>query len=423
MSVAADLAPEPSIPRCLSCSSPLFRTFVDLGLQPLANSYVPPDRAAEPEPRFPLHARVCDNCLLVQVEAVQPPENIFVDYAYFSSFSESWLKHCSDYADAMTERFDLGPESRVVEIASNDGYLLQYFVPKGMRVLGIEPAANVAQVAIERGVPTDISFFGTETAQRLADAGWSADLLAAKNVLAHVPDINDFVAGIRLILKPNGVFTVEFPHLLNLIRQVQFDTIYHEHFTYLSLIALQPIFERHGLTVFDVEKQDTHGGSLRLFVARAEAGRRPSERVEAVLEEERAAQLDRAAGYEGFEAKVQAIRRDLVGFLASARAEGKCVIAYGAAAKGNTLLNFCGVTAQDIEFVVDRNPEKQGRLLPGSHIPVRPVENLIEAHPDYVFILPWNLRHEIISQLPQVTEWDGKFMTAIPTVQIHSGAH
>lgn len=424
MSVAAlDLAPEPGIARCLSCSCPLSHTFVDLGLQPLANSYVPPERANEPEPRFPLHARVCDNCLLVQVDPVQPPENIFVDYAYFSSFSESWLKHCSDYADAMTERFGLRRDSRVVEIASNDGYLLQYFVAKGMRVLGIEPAANVAQVAIERGVPTEVAFFGVDTASRLAEAGWSADLLAAKNVLAHVPDINDFVAGIRIMLTRDGVFTVEFPHLLNLIRQVQFDTIYHEHFTYLSVIALQPIFERHGLTIFDVEKQPTHGGSLRLFVVRSEAGRTASEHVEDILNEERAAKLDQPAGYDGFEPKVQAIRNDIRAFLVNAKSQGKRVVAYGAAAKGNTLLNYCGVTAHDIEFVVDRNPEKQGRLLPGSHVPVRPVEALIEAQPDYVFILPWNLRHEIMSQLPEVAGWGGKFVTAIPQVQIHAGAH
>jgi len=394
-----------------------------LGLQPLANSYLPPERVRDPEPRFPLHARVCDNCMLVQVDPVQPPEDIFADYAYFSSYSESWLRHCSDYADAMTERFGLGSQSRIVEIASNDGYLLQYFVGKGMRVLGIEPAANVAQVAIERGIPTEIAFFGTETARRLAHAGWSADLLAAKNVLAHVPDINDFVAGIRLMLKPEGVFTVEFPHLLNLIQQVQFDTIYHEHFTYLSLIALAPIFERHGLMVFDVEKQPTHGGSLRLFVARPEAGRTTSQRVQDVLDAERAAKLDQPGGYDGFEEKVQAIRRDLRAFLASAKSEGRRVIAYGAAAKGNTLLNYCGVTVQDIDFVVDRNPEKQDRLLPGSHIPVQAVEALIAARPDYVFILPWNLRAEIISQLPEVARWGGQFVTAIPQVQIHSGAH
>lgn len=424
MSVAArDLAPEAGIPHCLSCSSPLTRTFVDLGLQPLANSYVPPERAADPEPRFPLHARVCDNCLLVQVDPVQPPENIFVDYAYFSSFSESWLKHCSDYADAMIERFELGRQSRIVEIASNDGYLLQYFLAKGMHALGIEPAANVAQVAIERGVPTEIAFFGVDTARRLAEVGWSADLLAAKNVLAHVPDINDFVAGIPLLLKPDGVFTVEFPHLLNLIQQVQFDTIYHEHFTYLSVTALQPIFERHGLRIFDVEKQPTHGGSLRLFVARSEAARSASGRVEDILNEERAVKLDQPEGYDGFEPKVQAIRCDVRTFLAKTKSEGKKVLAYGAAAKGNTLLNYCGVTADDIQFVVDRNPEKQGRLLPGSHIPVRPVEALIQARPDYVFILPWNLRDEIMSQLPEVAEWGGKFVTAIPQVQIHSGAH
>lgn len=424
MSVAAKVVPAATNrPMCLACSSPLSRTLVDLGMQPLANSYVPVERADEPEPRFPLHARVCDRCLLVQVDPVQPPENIFVDYAYFSSFSESWLKHCSDYADAMTERFALGTEARIVEIASNDGYLLQYFVAKGMRVLGVEPAANVAAAAEARGVPTEVAFFGQDTARRLAGAGWSADLLVAKNVLAHVPDINDFVAGIRLLLKPDGVFTVEFPHLLNLIREVQFDTIYHEHFTYLSLFAVRSIFEAHGLVVFDVEKQPTHGGSLRLFVARAEAGRTPGDRVEAIIAEERTAGLDRPQGYDGFEPRVRAVREKLRAFLERAREQGKSVAAYGAAAKGNTLLNYCGVSAGDIRFVVDRNPAKQGRLLPGSHIPVKPVAALGEARPDYILILPWNLRDEIIAQLPDVPEWGGRFVTAIPELKIHSGAH
>lgn len=410
-------------PTCQSCAAPLSRTLVDLGMQPLANSYVQADRAHESEPLFPLYVRVCDSCLLVQVDPVQAPEDIFVDYAYFSSFSDSWLKHCSDYTDTVAERFRLGQQSQVVEIASNDGYLLQYFQAKGIPVLGVEPAANVAKTAIARGIPTEVAFFGEETARRLASAGLQADLLAAKNVLAHVPDINDFVAGVRLMLKPDGVFTVEFPHLLNLIREVQFDTIYHEHFTYLSLLALEPVLRRHGLAAFDVEKQPTHGGSLRLYVAHREAGREPSSRVAEVFADERAAELDRPIGYDRFEARVQDVRWGLLNFLASAKADSKSVVAYGAAAKGNTLLNYCGITADDVSFVVDRNPAKQGRLLPGSHLPVRPVESLIEARPDYVLILPWNLRDEVIAQLPQVSGWAGRFVTAIPEIKIHSGAH
>jgi SAM-dependent methyltransferase len=322
----------------------------------------------------------------------------------------------------MIERFGLGPQSQVVEIASNDGYLLQYFAAKGIPVLGIEPAANVAETAIAKGIPTEISFFGEATARRLVEEGRSADLLAAKNVLAHVPDINDFVAGIPVLLKPDGVFTVEFPHLLNLIRDVQFDTIYHEHFTYLSLLAIRTVFERNGLSIFDVEKQPTHGGSLRVFAARAAAGRTPGPNVQAVLDEEIAAGLDRHEGYAGFDARVRAVRDGLRAFLAGAKAKGETVAAYGAAAKGNTLLNYCGVTAADVAFVVDRNPAKQGKLLPGSHIPVRPVEALLDAKPDHVLILPWNIADEVVAQLPQVFEWGGDFVTAVPEIRVRRGA-
>lgn len=411
----ADLAP-----LCQGCGAPLSRTLVDLGMQPLANSFVPPERAAEPEHFFPLCARVCDECLLVQVDQVTARETIFnANYAYFSSFSDSWLKHCEAYAAAMTERWALGPGSRVVEIASNDGYLLQYFVARGIPALGIEPAANLAEAAQGRGVPTEIDFFGTESAARLAGEGWSADLLVAKNVLAHVPDINDFVAGIPLLLKPGGVFTVEFPHLLNLIRETQFDTIYHEHFTYLSLHAVKNVFERHGLAIFDVEKQPTHGGSLRVFAARTAERRAPAERVEETLAEEREARLDRPEGYAGFEARVIAIRSALIDFVRQIRSAGKSLAAYGAAAKGNTLLNYCGMTAGDVDFVVDRNPAKQDMLLPGSRIPVRDPTALAAARPDYVLILPWNLRDEIIAQNPEIRSWDGRFVTAIPTLRVH----
>ena len=406
------------IPACQACGHPLTRTLVDLGEQPLANSYIPQDRADAPEPVFPLHARVCDQCLLVQVDPVSNPEDIFTDYAYFSSFSDSWLAHCRQYVAQMVARFGLNSESRVVEIASNDGYMLQYFVERGVPVLGIEPAANVAASALARGVPTEVAFFGADTARRLVEEGGAADLLAAKNVLAHVPDINDFVAGVAIMLGEVGVFTVEFPHLLNLIREVQFDTIYHEHYTYLSLLALQRIFARHGLVIFDVEQQPTHGGSLRVFAARAEVGRAVSKDVQEVLDEEIAAGLDRPEGYSGFEPRVRAVRDGLRAFLDRTKADGKSVVGYGAAAKGNTLFNYCGVGPGDVAFVVDRNPAKQGTLLPGSHIPVRPVEALDAAQPDYVLILPWNLRAEIIAQLPQVTQSGGAFVTIIPEIRI-----
>jgi SAM-dependent methyltransferase len=406
---------------CQACGSPLERSFADLGLQPLANALVDPDRAHLPDRLLPLHARVCERCLLVQVDRIVPPEEIFADYCYFSSFSESWLAHCRNFAEAMTARFRLGRGSQVVEIGSNDGGLLQYFVAHGIPSLGIEPAANVAEAAIARGVPTEVAFFGEETARRLVSNGRSADLVAATNVLAHVPDIGDFARGVAALLKPEGAFVVEFPHLLSLIREVQFDTIYHEHFTYLSLLALRGIFERSGLIIFDVERQPTHGGSLRVFAAPAGAGRDEAGAVQAVLAEEIAAGLDRPEGYEGFQERVETVRDGLLAFLRHARAGGKRVAAYGAAAKGNTLLNHAGVTAADIPFVVDRNPTKQGRLLPGSRIPIRPVEALIEARPDYVLILPWNIAGEVMAQLPEVAAWGGRFVTAVPEIRVHAG--
>jgi predicted TPR repeat methyltransferase len=405
-------------PACLGCGAPLALTLVDLGLQPLANSYIWPDREAGMEPVYPLHARICDLCLLVQVEKVTPPEHIFDDYAYFSSYSESWLRHCEALASTMVARFGLGPGSRVIEIGSNDGALLQRFGARGIEILGIEPAANVAAAAETKGIPTQIAFFGSATAARLASAGRGADLLVGTNVMAHVPDPDDFVAGIAILLEPRGVFAVEFPHLLSLIRETQFDTIYHEHFTYLSLLAVKPIFERHGLAVFDVEKLPTHGGSLRLFAGRRDAGHPLSGAVERVLAEERAARLDRPEGYAGFAGRVEAVCAGLRAFLAEARRDGHTVAAYGAAAKGNTLLNACGVTVEDIPFVVDRNPTKQGRLLPGSHIPVLHPDALLAARPDFVLILPWNLRDEIVATNAAVKGWGGRFVTAIPDIRI-----
>ena len=404
-------------PKCLGCGAALTHSLVDLGGMPLANSFVT-EGAAEPDPAYPLHAQVCDRCLLVQVEPAVPPEVIFNEYAYFSSFSESWLAHCRAYVAMAIERFSLSAASKVIEIASNDGYLLTNFVNAGIPCLGIEPAANVAQSARAKGVPTEVAFFGTQTARRLAAEGHFADLLVAKNVLAHVPDINDFVAGIGILLRQDGVFTVEFPHFLNLIRGVQFDTIYHEHFTYLSLLAVERIMSRHQLRIFDIDEIATHGGSLRLYVCHASSPRHTLPNVSAVRAKEIAAQLDRLEGYAGFAPRVDHVRRDLVAFLDAAQADGRKVAAYGAAAKGNTLLNYCRVGRDRIAFVADRNPAKQGRLLPGSRIPVRPPEAILAEKPDYVLILPWNLQDEVSRQNSSIREWGGKFVTAIPEIHV-----
>ncbi len=406
-------------PTCQGCGALLTRTWVDLGLSPLSNSFVPPERAQVPDRLYPLHARVCNACLLVQVDSVVPREEIFNDdYAYFSSFSESWLAHCRSYVATMTARFGLGGASKVIEIASNDGYMLQYFVERGVPVLGIEPSANTAAAAERKGVRTEVRFFGRETAMALAGRGEQADLLAAKNVLAHVPDINDFVAGVAIALKPEGVFTVEFPHLLTTSEGVQFDTIYHEHFTYLSLLALERIMDRHGLRIFDVEQLPTHGGSLRVFACLRDAGHALEPRVAAVRASEIAAGLDRPEGYAGFEARVQAVRDALLAFLRQAKADGLTVVGYGAAAKGNTLLNYAGVGPDLLPFIVDRNPAKQGRLCPGSRIPVRTPDELLAARPDYVLVLPWNILPEVELQMAEIRTWGGRFVVAVPDLQI-----
>ncbi len=405
---------ENSAPKCQGCGAPLTRTLVDLGMSPLSNAFISLDQANQIDPTYPLHARVCDLCLLVQVDSVVPPSEIFRDYVYFSSYSDSWLAHCRAYADIVIARFGLNAKSQVIEVASNDGYLLRNFIAAEIPALGVEPAANVAEVARANGIPTEIAFFGAETAHRLAREGRSADLLVAKNVLAHVPNINDFVEGVRILLKPTGVFTVEFPHLLNLIKDVQFDTIYHEHFTYLSLVAVERVFARHGLRVFDVEEVPTHGGSLRVFACRTEAAYPVGLGVAAVRAKEAVAGLERAEGYSGFQRRVEKVRDDLIAFLKKAKAEGKIVVAYGAAAKGNTLLNYSRVGTGEIAFVADRNPAKQGKLLPGSHIPVRAPEAIRELGPDFILILPWNLRNEIVAQLAYVRSWGGHFVTAIP---------
>jgi SAM-dependent methyltransferase len=406
---------------CRFCGAPLTRSFVDLGTTPLANSYL----AATPEAiaaerSFPLHVMVCERCLLVQVEEAVPPDAVFAaDYAYLSSYSDSWLAHCREYAGAMIARFDLGPSSLVVEIASNDGYLLRYFRDRGIPVLGIEPAGHAAELARAQGIDTEVMFFNGDTAPTLAARGIAADLMPANNVFAHVPDIGGFVAGFPKVLKPQGVVTFEFPHLLNLIRGVQFDTIYHEHYSYLSLLAAERVLASAGLRVFDVEELPTHGGSLRLFACHDGAGFAAGPGLAKVRADEAAATLDRPEGYAGFAAKVAAIRRGFLAFLADAKAAGKTVAAYGAAAKGNTFLNVCGASADDIAFVVDRNPEKQGKLLPGSHVPVRAPDALYEAKPDYVLILPWNLAPEIRASHGAIDAWGGRFVTAVPDIRIY----
>jgi len=404
---------------CQGCGAKLTLSWIDLGLSPLANSNVPPERAGERDPVYPLQAFVCGECLLVQVPSVVPADAIFNDhYAYFSSYSESWLAHARRYVEDMAERFSLGPDSQVVEIASNDGYMLQYFVERGVPVLGIEPSGNTAEVAIAKGVPTEVRFFSEATARDLVARGLAADLLAAKNVMAHVPDINDFVAGVAVALKPEGVFTVEFPHLLHTSAEVQFDQIYHEHFTYLSLLAVENVFARHGVRVFDVQELPTHGGSLRVFAWRDGSAHEETARVEAVREKERAAKLDRPEGYSGFAERVRKIGDDLLAFLQDAKAEGKTVAGYGAAAKGNTLINYCGIGTDLLSMIADRSPAKQDMLSPGSHIPIVSPEALLEARPDYVLILPWNLAAEIKRGLAPIRAWGGRFVTAIPNLVV-----
>lgn len=406
-------------PTCRGCDAPLDLTLVDLGLSPLANSYVPPDKAAEPDSFYPLHARVCESCWLVQVEDAVPAEHIFSeDYAYFSSFSNSWLAHCKAYADEMTERLSLGPDSLVVEIASNDGYLLQYFVERDVPVLGVEPSAGVARVAEEKGVPTVVDFFGRPIAEQLRAEGRQPDLISSANVLAHVPDINDFAAGVATLLQGDAIYTVEFPHLLNLIEKVQFDTIYHEHYSYLSLLAVEILFARHGLRVFDVQELPTHGGSLRVFACLQDASLEEGPGLSQVRARETAAQLDQAAGYQGFGPRCEALRDGLVKYLQDARAEDRVVAAYGAAAKGNTLLNYAGVGPDLISFCVDRNPAKQNTLLPGSRIPVFSTEMLSTRRPDDLLILPWNIRDEVARQEQDLAKAGMRFVTAVPEIEI-----
>jgi SAM-dependent methyltransferase len=405
--------------RCRFCGRHLERTFVDLGMSPLCETYPSVAELRRGEMYYPLHVYICESCWLVQLEEFETPENIFSDYAYFASYSDSWLKHCEKYCLMMKDRLRLDESSLVIEAASNDGYLLQYFVREGIPVLGIEPAANVAKAAVQKGVPTMVRFLGVDLSRELADKGRVADLVLGNNVLAQVPDINDFVEGLKILLKPQGVLTLEFPHLLRLIEHNEFDTIYHEHFSYFSLITVIKILGAHGLRVFDVEELKSHGGSLRVFASRISDRSRPvSASVEKVLHDENAANLNKIEGYESFAKQVKRTKLDFVDFLVTASREGKRVVGYGAPGKSATLLHYCGLGKDLIEYTVDRSEFKQGKHLPGSRIPIHHPDRIRETKPDFVVILPWNLRNEIEQQLSYIREWGGKFVVPIPSLTI-----
>ena len=417
---AADLTTDTSnTAHCRFCKAPLRHTFVDLGMSPLCESYLTADQLNRMEPFYPLHVKVCEACFLVQLEEYVSPEHIFTEYAYFSSYSDSWLKHSSNYVDMVSERFALGARSLVVELASNDGYLLQYFVKKGIPVLGVEPAVNVAKVAEQKSVPTLVKFFGRQTARQMVADGQAADLVIGNNVLAQVPDLNDFVGGIRILLKARGVATLEFPHLERLMEENQYDTIYHEHFSYFSLITVETIFAAHDLVLFDVDEIPTHGGSIRIYLRHMEDSSKPvTPAVVNLRRRELAAGLDRMETYASFAEQVIESKRALLELLVRLRREGKRVAGYGAPGKGNTLLNYCGIRTDFLEFTVDRNPYKHGRFLPGTHIPIHPVERIRERRPDYLLILPWNLKDEIVAQLAYVRKWGAKFIVPVPTAQV-----
>ena len=405
---------------CRHCDSPLTLTLADLGSAPPSNAYLTWDKLQSPEKWYPLHVMVCGKCWLVQTQDFAQAADLFdADYAYFSSYSSSWLTHAERYVDTMAARFQLSGRSRVVEVASNDGYLLQYVQAKKIPCTGIEPTASTAGAARAKGIETIESFFGVQLARQLVAQGKQADLTAANNVLAHVPDINDFVAGFATLLKPQGVATFEFPHLLKLIAENQFDTIYHEHFSYLSLTAVRSIFSANGLTIFDVEEHGTHGGSLRVFAQRTDTGRHPrNSSVDGLLQREAQAGMSTPAYYAGFQGKTNKVKDDFLGFLLDAKRQGKTVAAYGAAAKGNTLINYAGIRLDLISFVVDRNPAKQGKFMPGSRISIVAESRLKEAQPDYIVILPWNLKPEIMQQLAYIKVWGGKFVTAVPQLEV-----
>lgn len=423
ISTVHDAQPQPSKwsarPTCRFCDEPLEHTFVDLGMSPLCESYVPAEKLNHMEAFYPLHVYVCQRCFLVQLEEYVRAEDIFTEYAYFSSYSDSWLQHAREYVDAMTERFALGSDSRVIEVASNDGYLLQYFVARNIPVLGIEPAINVAKVAREKGVPTLVDFFGERVGRTLAEGGQQADLIAGNNVLAQVPDLRDFVGGLKLALKPHGVITIEFPHLDCLMRENQLDTIYHEHFSYFSFLTAERIFAAHDLTLFDVEELPTHGGSLRIYARHAEDTSQPvTDRVREMRKREEAAGYNCLDHYLSFGQRAIGVKHRLLNVLIKLKREGHTIAGYGAPGKGNTLLNYCGIRTDFLDYTVDRSPYKQGKFLPGTHIPILHPDRIRETRPEYVLILPWNLKTEIMRQLEYIREWGGKFIIPIPEVTV-----
>jgi hypothetical protein len=406
--------------RCRFCGTSFRHRVVDLGMSPLCESFLRADQLNQMEAFYPLHVWVCEQCFLVQLEEYVTGEEIFSDYAYFSSFSDSWLNHARRYVDQMIEQLGLTSKSQVVEIASNDGYLLQFFVQRGIPALGIEPAANVAKVAESKGVPTIVRFFGVDTARDLVAAGHEADLILGNNVLAQVPDLNDFVGGLKILLAPSGVVTIEFPHLLRTIEGNQFDQIYHEHFSYFSLYAAEGIFTAHGLPIFDVEELPTHGGSIRIHARHAEdTTKEVTDRLVALRAREADLGVATLGYYEDFESRVRETKRKLLEFLIEAKRAGKRVVGYGAPGKGNTLLNYCGIRTDFLDFTVDRSPHKHGKFLPGTHIPIFAPERLWDARPDYVLILPWNLKTEIMEQLGGIREWGGRFVVPIPEVTVY----
>jgi SAM-dependent methyltransferase len=406
---------------CLFCEAPLRTTFVDLGMHPLCESYVTAEQLNEMEPFYPLHVFVCERCFLVQLQEYVSPSDIFSEYAYFSSYSDGWVQHAKRYTHMIIERLNLTAKGFVVELASNDGYLLQHFVAKGIPVLGIEPAANVAEAARNKNIPTLVKFFGRQTANELVAERGRADLVLGNNVLAQAPDINDFVSGIKVLLAPHGVVTIEFPHLMKLMEENQFDTIYHEHFFYFSLMSAERIFAAHGLTLFDVEELPTHGGSLRIYGRHAEDETQTvTEQYRELMKREKAAGFDRLDTYALFEEKVKETKRKLLEFLIETKRKGKTIAGYGAPGKGNTLLNYCGVRGDFIDYTVDRNTYKQGKFLPGTHIPIFPPEKIRTTKPDYVLILPWNVKDEIMEQVGYIREWGGQFVVPIPEVRVYS---
>lgn len=406
--------------KCRFCTHPLEHSVVNLGMSPLCQKHITPAHYNSMEKFYPLHAYICTNCWLMQLEEFESPDAIFAeDYAYFSSYSTSWLAHVKKYTDKIVERFKLNESNLIVELASNDGYLLQWFVEKGIPVLGVEPAKNVAKVAIEKGIRTEVQFFGAKIATKLSQKYNKADLLIGNNVLAHVPDINDFVKGMKIMLSETGIITMEFPHLQQLIEQNQFDTIYHEHFSYLSFIAVNRIFEHHGLSLFDVEELPTHGGSLRIYAKHASDNSKAIEKsVYSLIAREKELGFESLEFYTAFEKKVKETKRKLLNFLIKVKSEGKTIVGYGAPGKGNTLLNYCGIRTDFLDYTVDRSPHKQGNFLPGTHIPIYHPDKISETKPDYVLILPWNLKKEIAEQMAHIKDWGGKFVIPIPEVTV-----